>query len=113
MERITEAQLKNALTTTDSQLQRRLPSEEYTALGILLARTAKRYPNQDMTQTLEEYMADLEKLALKYSLQSVEDAIGTLRIDPEQDFFPTPSEIADQIERTRLRNVPSHIYARG
>jgi hypothetical protein len=50
---------------------------------------------------------------LKYSLQTVEDAIAKLRIDPEQDFFPTPNDVADQIERDRLRKVPSHIYARG
>jgi hypothetical protein len=113
LEKTNEAQLKNALITTDSQLQRRLPSEEFTALGILLSQTAKRYPNQDMSETLEEYMKDLEKLALRYSLQSVEDAITALRIDPEQEFFPTPDEIAAQMKRARLRNVPSHIYARG
>jgi hypothetical protein len=58
-------------------------------------------------------MADLEKLALKFSLQDVEDAIGALRIDPEQRFFPTPDDVAEQIKRTKLRKVPSHLYARG
>lgn len=113
MERITEAQLKNALTTTDAQLQKRLPEEESKALGILLESTARRYPNQDLSMTLDEYMQDLEKLALKYSLQEVEDAIATLRIEPEQEFFPTPNEVADRIMTRRLRKVPSHIYARG
>jgi hypothetical protein len=90
-----------------------LPVEESQALGILLERTARRYPNQDLQGTLDEYMADLEKLALKFSLRAVEDAIASLRMDPEQEFFPTPNDVAEQIERTRLRKVPSHIYARG
>ena len=94
-------------------MQRHLPVEESQALGILLERTARRYPNQDLQGTLDEYMADLEKLALKFSLRAVEDAIASLRMDPEQEFFPTPNDVAEQIERTRLRKVPSHIYARG
>ena len=120
MERITKDQLakllapqKSALTITGGQLQKSLPQEEFTALGILLNRTAKRYPNQDLTDALPEYMRDFETLALKYSLQKVEDAIAALRVDPDQDFFPTPSEVADKIERMRLKNLPSHIYSRG
>lgn len=107
------AQPKSELTRTDGQLQKRLPPEEFTALGILLSRTAKRYPNQDLTDAIPEYMKDLEKLALKYSLQKVEDAIAALRVDPKQDYFPTPAEVAHRIERERLRKLPSHLYARG
>ena len=113
LEKVNQAQLKNVLTGTEGQLQKRLPEEESKALGMLLERTARRYPNQDLSQTLDEYMVDLEKLALKYSLQSVEDAIAMLRIDPEQEFFPTPDEVAHQINQTRLRKLPSHLYARG
>jgi hypothetical protein len=113
MERVDRASLNNALTTTEGRLQKHLPREESEALGILLERTARRYPNQDLTTTLDEYMADLERLALKYSLQKVEDAIAALRIDPDQRFFPSPNEVAAEIERQHLRKVPSHIYARG
>lgn len=113
LDKITAAQLASALTTTAGQLQRRLPPEEFEALGIIMETTARRWPNQDMELPMPEYLADLEKLALKYSLQAVVDAIMELRIDPEQDFFPTPSEVAHQMEKTRLRKVPSDIYARG
>ena len=62
---------------------------------------------------MEEYLTDFEQLALKYSLQKVEDAISSLRIDPEQEFFPKPNEVAAEIERQRLKRLPSHIYAQG
>ena len=113
MERVTEVLLKSVSMPTAGQLQKRLRLEELTALGILLERTARRYPNQDLTDALPEYMTDLERLALSYSLQSVEDAIAKLRVDPEQDFFPTPNEVAAQMKRDRLRKVPSDVYARG
>lgn len=120
MEKITEEQFQGVLarlrtgsTETGAQLQRRLPHEELTALGILLERTARRYPNQDLSETLPEYMADLEQLSLKYSLQAVEDAIAKLRVDPEQDFFPTPTDVAAEMKRQRMRKVPSDVYARG
>ena len=113
LEKINRAQLNSALTPTAGQLQRRLPPEEFQALGILLERTAKRYPNQDMQDAMPEYLADLEKLALRYSLQSVEDAIAALRVDPEQEFFPHPDEVAAEMKRQRLKKVPSDVYARG
>ena len=113
LEKVTQVQLNNALTETGSQLQRRLPPEEFQALGILLERTARRYPNQDLQQTMGEYLHDYERLALRYSLPKIEDAVAKLRIDPEQQFFPTPDEVAHEIEKERLKKVPSHIYARG
>lgn len=113
LQKVTEAQLNSALTETGSQLQRRLPPGEFEALGILLERTARRYPNQDLQETMGEYLHDYERLALRYSLQKIEDAVALLRIDPEQQFFPTPDEVAHAIERERLKKVPSHIYARG
>ena len=111
-EELEKALQKIVSTGTGARLQKRLPQEELTALGILLERTARRYPNQDMRDTLPEYLADFEQLALKYSLQKVEDAIGALRIDPEQHFFPTPNDVAHEIRQQRLKSMPSHIYAR-
>lgn len=61
---------------------------------------------------MPEYLADFERLAMKYSLQKVEDAIAALRIDPEQRFFPTPDDVAHEIRQQRLKSLPSHIYAR-
>ena len=104
---------KERVTTTGGQLQKSLSQEDGLYLLSLLNRTAKRYPNQDLTDALPEYMRDFEMLALKYSLQKVEDAIAALRVNPDQDFFPTPNEVADRIERMRLKKVPSHIYSRG
>lgn len=52
-------------------------------------------------------MADYEKLALKYSLLKVEAAIDQLRLDPAQQFFPTPTDVARVIEdRAELTRVP-------
>ncbi len=113
MERVDRASLNSALTTTGEQLQRRLPDEESTALGILLERMARRYPSQDVEDSMEEYLTDYEALVLRYTLQKVEEAVAALRIDPNQKFFPRPDEVAGEIERQRLKKVPSHVYARG
>jgi hypothetical protein len=113
LEKVSRELLDSALTKPDSQLQRRLPSEELEALGILLERTARRYPSQENGESMEEYLTDFEQLAVKYSLLKVEDAIAVLRIDPEQEFFPKPNEVAREIERQQLRKVSSHVYARG
>lgn len=114
MERISSiVQRNNGLTGTSGQLVKRLPHEESLALGVLLAQTAKRYPNQELEESMGEYLADYEQLSMKYSLQKVEDAVAALRIDPEQHFFPTPDEVAHKIEQTRLKSIPSHLYARG
>lgn len=110
---ITRAQLKNVLRPTAAPLQLSLSKEDGLYLMAVLNQTAKRYPNQDLTDAIPEYMKDLEKVALKYSVPLVEDAIARLRVDPEQDFFPTPNEVSDEIIREKLRKAPSHIYARG
>jgi len=94
-------------------LQRSLSKEDGLYLMALLNQTAKRYPNQDLTDAIPEYLKDLEQLALKYSLQAVEDALAKLRVDPDFDYFPTPNEVANQMRTTRMRKVPSHLYARG
>ena len=99
MERITEAQLNNALTTPEGRLQKRLSSEDGSTLTILLEKTLRRYPNQDAAETIAEYLADFEQLALKYSLLKIEAALKALRIDPQQQFFPKPDEVAGEIER--------------
>ena len=113
MERVTEAQLVNASTTTDSRLQKLLSSEDGLGLTSLLEAAQRRWPNQDQQETIEEYLGDYERLTLRYSLRAVQEAMAELRVDPRQEFFPKPNEVAAEIERQRLRRVPSHIYARG
>lgn len=98
MERISLAQLNNALTTTDSRSQKRLSDEDGLHLTTLLEREQKRWPNQDTAESMEEYLTDFEQLALKYSLQQIREALAELRIDPEQEFFPKPNEVAAAIE---------------
>lgn len=95
--RVDQAALSSALTGTAGRLQRRLPPEELEALGIMLEAAARRYPNQDLAGAMGEYMADLEKLALKFSLRKVLEAIEHLRIAPGQDFFPSPAQVAQEI----------------
>lgn len=113
MELVTKARLEGALMQTAAPLQISLSKEDGMYLLALLNRTAKRYPNQDLTDAIPEYLADLEQLALKYSLRQVEEAIASLRVDPEQIFFPTPQDVSAEMKRIRIRNLPSHIYARG
>jgi hypothetical protein len=108
MDKITKAQLESALTATGSQLQRRLPAEEFEALGIAMERLARRYPNQDLALTMGEYLWDYERLSLKYSLPKVMAAIDELRIASDQKFFPRPDEIAAEIDH--LAQVE---YAKG
>jgi hypothetical protein len=67
-------------------------------LAVLVEQSAKRYPNQDLTESMEGYLQDFEQLALKYSLPRFRDALAALRIKPGQGFFPRPDEVASEIE---------------
>lgn len=118
MDRVNKEQLEKALqpsgsTPRGSQLQKRVSSEDGLRLLALLEKTAKRYPSQDNEETIPEMMADFEQLTVRHGLAKVESAFMRLRIDPEQEFFPKPNEIAAEIQREALRNAPSHLYARG
>lgn len=101
MERLNLAQLNNALTVTGEPSRRQLSSEDGMRLTEILERAQRRWPNQDTAESMEEYLADFERLALKYSLQKIADAFETMRISPEQKFFPKPDEVAEVIERKR------------
>lgn len=118
MERVSKEALEKVLsqpgcTIQGSHLQRRVSNEDGLRLLQLLEQTAKRYPAQENSETMEEYLEDFEQLVLKFSLQTVADALARLRIDPEQQFFPKPNEVAREIQHYKLRNTPSHVYARG
>jgi hypothetical protein len=58
-----------------------------------------------------EYFADYEQLAVRRGVDKVAEAIQALRIDPDQQFFPKPDEIAAEMKRQRLKKLPSHLYA--
>lgn len=95
-------------TTTDSQLQNMLSNEDGLRLSKLIEKATRRWPNQDHQETMGEYMEDFEKLVAKYSLQQVEEAMENLRIAPKQNFFPTPSEMAAEIERAVEQAKPTY-----
>jgi len=101
LEQINQAQLDSALTTTEGRLQRRLSNEDGLRLTALMEQLQRRYPNQDNAASIAEYLTDLEQLSLKFSLQRVEEAIAALRIDPAQEFFPSPTDVAAQIQRQK------------
>jgi hypothetical protein len=98
MEQIDRVSLMNVLTPTSAPLQKRLPAAESVELAVLLAQMADRYPAQDLRDSMEGYLWDFERLALKYSLPKVQAALAALRIRPGQRFFPRPDEVAEEIE---------------
>ena len=98
LERINPQPLSNALTTTGAPSLKRLSAEDGSILTALLEKAQRRWPNQDTAESMEEYLADFERLSLKYSLPRVEAALAELRIRPGQVFFPRPEEVAAEIE---------------
>ena len=98
MERVSLVPPSSALTRTEQPLPPRLNDADWMALAVLVEQTAKRYPNQDMTESMEGYLQDFEQVALKYSLPRFRDALAALRIKPGQGFFPRPDEVAAEIE---------------
>src|SRR6266704_5422366 len=113
MEKLSLAQLNSALMTTSEQSRRRLTDEESLDLTMLVAETAKRYPSQDLTDSVGEIMQDLEQLALKYSPLKVRTAVEALRIKAGQAFFPRPDEVAEEIEYQRERAIFRSIETEG
>ena len=113
LEKVTRAQLNNALTEPAESLQVSLSKEDSSTLLILMEGLTRRYPSQDQAESVAEYFADYEQLAIKKGLPKIEEAINALRIDPDQEFVPRPNEVAAEIERLRLKRLPSHLYAQG
>jgi hypothetical protein len=107
MERVRKATLNAVLTGTDGHLQRRLPVEEFKVLGALIERMLRRWPAQDMQDSIGEYTTDLEQLAIREGLPRVVEAVEALRISPGQKFFPRPDEVADEIDRQRSKRQAS------
>lgn len=103
MEQAFLAQLSSALTVTSPLLQRQLKDAEWKELAVLVGQTAKRYPNQDLTDSMEGYLQDFEQVALRYSLPQFREALAELRIKPGRGFFPRPDEVAAEIEASRDR----------
>ena len=111
--KINQAQLSSALTAPAASLQKSLSPEDSTTLLALMEGLTRRYPSQDQQESVAEYFADYEQLAVKKGIQRVVEAVQALRIDPDQKFFPRPDEVASEIQRQWLKKLPSDIYARG
>lgn len=101
LERVTEAQLTSVLRADSAPLAKRLPREDLKSLGLSLGEAQKRWPSQDMSDSLEAYLQDFERLANRHSTTAVIRAMDELRIRPGQAFFPRPDEIAEEIERAK------------
>ena len=105
--------LRSVLKPPEQALQKRPSQEVTTRLMTLLEALIRRYPGQENADAMPEYLADYEALAVRYSILAVEQAVAALRVDPEQQFFPKPNEVAAEMRRQRLKKLPSDVYARG
>lgn len=105
MQRVTRELLNSALTVHEGNSRKSLSKEDSSALIVLMEKATRRWPGQEMEDSIEEFHADYEKLALKYSLRKVQEALDALRIDPRQQFFPRPNEVAAMLEVQRERTV--------
>jgi hypothetical protein len=57
------------------------------------------YPHQEMcAETVEGYMLEFERMAVKQGIHRLEGAFLALRSKPGQKFFPHPTEVAEEIE---------------
>lgn len=122
MERINQAQISlldldraraPQMSSPASELSlRRLSDSEDQHLQSLLEQMAERYPHQDVSAAAEGYLWDYQRLALRYSLPEVQDALAEWRITPGARFFPRPDEIAEMIESMREKSRESRRAAR-
>jgi hypothetical protein len=88
------------LTTNSTQL---LDDASVEKLARLLQQMVPRYPHQDLSPSMESMLHDFEALAVRYGLKTVRDALAELRIRPGQNFFPQPSEVAQECEAMALK----------
>jgi hypothetical protein len=104
MEPISETQLARLMSAsaeTDRLSPTPLSEEESIHLALLLSQMAERYPSQDLSDSLEGYQWDYERLVQRYSMQEVKWFLAEYRITPGASFFPRPDECATWIERRR------------
>ena len=105
MERLSLAQLSNALTVTEQPSQKLLNASDGQALTALVLQMAERYPSQDLADSIEGYLWDFQQLAVRFGLAAVRESLSELRIRPGQSFFPRPDEVAEEIQHQRERQV--------
>lgn len=113
LERVSRAQLENALTVQDESSLALLNREESSRLLAVMDEMTRRYPSQDQEASIEAYFRDFEQLAAKHSVEKVEKAICALRIKPGQSFFPRPDEVSEEIERQIERGVANDLRREG
>jgi len=113
LERVSQAQLENALTAPEKSSLALLSKEDSLQLLAMMEQLIRRYPSQDQEASIKPYFRDFELLAEKHSVQKVEKAINALRIKPGQSFFPRPDEVAEEIERQTERGVADDLRKEG
>jgi hypothetical protein len=105
MDQVSLQTLTGALQKTTERLRPQLPDDSVAQLAILLDQMQCRYPHQDLADSMEGYLQDYEQLALKTSLEAVEEALEEWRITPGAKFFPRPDEIAAAIGSRESRRI--------
>ena len=98
MESTRQIALRSESTAIVRQSETRLNDADGFLLAEVIAQMADRYPHQDLSLSLEGFMRDFERLAVRYSMQTLMWALAELRIRPGQKFFPQPSEAAEVCE---------------
>jgi hypothetical protein len=79
--------------------QRRLTSEQFETLSLLCRQMAAFYPHQELSpDTVQGYMSEFERIAVKHGIDHLQSAFMALRSKPGQRFFPHPSEVREEIE---------------
>ena len=57
------------------------------------------YPHQEFArETIDSFLFDLERLAVTYGLDRLQQAFLNIRLRRGQKFFPHPTEVLDEIE---------------
>jgi len=90
-----------------------LSKKDSSRLLAVMDDLTRRYPSQDLESSIETYHRDYKKLAAKFGLPKVEQAIENLRIAPGRAFFPRPDEIAAELENMRLTAENNRLRSDG
>lgn len=98
MEIIREIALRRGPAAIVRRSSERLNDAEFSLLHQAMVQMADRYPHQDLTDSLEGFEQDTERVAARYGLNRVLAVLAEIRITPGQIFFPRPDEIAQKCE---------------
>lgn len=114
MEQVSQIALRSASALTRNHSGELLSDAEFLMLHELMLQMATRYPHQDLSESLEGFQQDTERLAVRFGIRRVQAVMAEFRIKPGQKFFPHPSEIAEALEvamaNERAQFLKDHPY---